>query len=169
MENIKLTDFIENVYEIFGLTREEGIGEAIWGSKRTDVYIPVYKGERHIDDMPLSAYMTLAELNILGGNARSSELFKDVDLSGYSDGHISGLLACLATRGFVQTNAQTSPVVLAEGKDGNRHIQKPDGSTHIVHPDGTSQGISVGGPPPGSSTNEYMLNDLKPYHVELAN
>ena len=167
MAKVELTDFVANIYERFGLTREEGIAKAIIGSEKTRIKVPVYKGEKHIDDMPLSAYMILAELDSLGKTARVPEMFKDVDLSGFTDGYVSGILACLATRGFVETEAPISLVVLSEDKEESRHIQYPDGSTHVVYRDGSSRCLSVGGPPPGLSTNVYKLKDLKPYNVRL--
>ena len=167
MTRIELTHFIGNVYERFSLTRENGIVEGIWGSARTSVRIPVYEGEKHIDDMPLTAYMILAELNYLGGTVKVPDMFRNFDLSGFSDGYISGLLSCLAKRGFVETNAQTSPRVISEMRNGIRHIQNPDGSTHLIEANGRSHPISVGLPPQGLSTNEYRLKDLEPYHVQF--
>jgi len=173
MKNVELTDFIENIYDRFGLNREEGIGEALFGSKRTDVNIPLYRGEEHIDDMPLRAYMVLAELSSLGGQATVPDMFKGAEMSGSMDGAISGLLACLAyeSRNLVETNAQLSPVVLSEhvDEDGKKiqHVEHPDGSTHMVSEDGRSRGLTVGGPPQGLTTNRYRLNDLSPYHVKL--
>jgi|SRR3989344_5336531 len=168
MTNIQLTDFVANIYGRFGLTREKGIEKAIYGSTITSVNIPVYKGQEHIDNMPLSAYMVLAELNYLGGTAIVPDMFSNVDsLSGFANGYLSGVLACLAKRGFVETNAPTSPIVISEGTDGSRHIEKPDGSSYVLFKDGSSQGICIGGPPRGLSTSVYHLKDLKPYHVQL--
>nr|MBA4405050.1 hypothetical protein [Nanoarchaeum sp.] len=165
MVDIELTDFIGNIYERFGLIRKDGIVESIWGSERTRVNIPVYERNRHIDNMPLTAYMVLAELDYLGGRARVPDMFNDCGLSGSMNGHIAGILACLARRNFIETNASISARVLSEMGNGIKHIETPDGCTHLLTKGGIVRHISTGGPPTGMFANLYMLKDLSPYHI----
>jgi len=163
---IELTDFINGVYENYDTNRSEGVGRAIWGDSQLSVSIPLYRGDVHVDNFPLSAFMFLAELHSKGGSAKVSELFSDVDLPGYADGFINATLVVLTNRGLVTTDGPTTPVVLKE-ENGYQLIQNPDGSIFSRSPDGKTTGISIGAAPTESMSATYRLNDMSRYQVEL--
>jgi len=168
---VELSDFLNNIYDRFGVTRKVGILDATWGEETLGQKIALYSGDQQIDDVPIYAYMCLAELVSLGGTGGSSDLFKDMtNLSGSADAYFNRFFVNFSNLGIVSTDGPTTPVIVDNGPGytSPRMRENPDGSVDLATENGGSEKLCVGSPPIQWDDVTYTLNDLAGLTVDLS-